>query len=787
MHAAAPHDLNRVFAEALTERLRRHDRLEMHAKQLHDGAAGDPRWLGRALLLRGYSARFLGQAEQAEALASEALAMLAAAADPAGCAACRDLIAGCLSSRGRFHEALAELAPILELPESARLPIEWFVTHAQLGIIHGRLGNFDEALRWYYRAIATARATGDAACQALALGGLGGYQLSLQNMDDAASSLDAAWALMGEQGKEWIHIWSVVALNRLMVLAQQKRFDEALPLAELVQLAEPGMSAVSRHKRKLLLAITCAQAGQFERAQQFLDEGLALCRQDAAPPPEWVWVQAHLWNHAGKHTQALQICEAHFDAAEQGRLAEAASPDDLVRLHTEMTLAHEALGQHAQALRSQRAMTDAERELVSAATRARRMTLQIQYELDSAQRDRDEALRRELEGAREQARLSDMNVALEAANNAKTRFLAAASHDLRQPVQALAMYMAALKTERGPGPPDSLVNRMDQSLHALSTMFDVLLDVSRLDAGLVSTNLETVRLKPLLHRLVDEFELRAAERLLKLRLHLPANLRAQQRDFATRSDAVLLERCLRNLIDNALKYTDRGGVVMRLKALANGPPRWRVEVKDTGAGIAAELQSQVFEEFFQVGNPERDRSKGLGLGLSIVRRMSVLLAHPLGLRSSPGRGCCFHLDVPRIEVEAPDTSGATDRETTLTAMGLIVIDDDAMVRDSLSTLLQHWGHRVIQGADAQEVLACWEQASRPRLDAAVVDLRLREGRTGLEAIAQLRHRLGSKLPALVITGDIAPQRLKQLTEAAQPWLPKPLMPMRLRSWLSSLA
>ena len=284
MHAAAPLDLNRVFAEALTERLRRHDRLEMHARQPHDGAAGDPRWLGRALLLRGYSARFLGQAEQAEALASEALAMLAAAADPAGCAACRDLIAGCLSSRGRFHEALAELASILELPESARLPIEWFVTHAQLGIIHGRLGNFDEALRWYYRAIATARATGDAACQALALGGLGGYQLSLQNMDDAASSLDAAWALMGEQGKEWIHIWSVVALSRLMVLAAET-FRRSAAVRRLVQLAEPGMSAVSRHKRKLLLAITCAQASQFERAQHFLDEGLALCRQDAGPPP----------------------------------------------------------------------------------------------------------------------------------------------------------------------------------------------------------------------------------------------------------------------------------------------------------------------------------------------------------------------------------------------------------------------------------------------------------------------------------------------------------------------
>ena len=786
MDSAALQALNRVFADALTERLRRHDRLEVHASRLMEEGAGSPRWTGRALVLRGYLARYQGHAEQAEELAGQALAMLGPHADAAGCAACRDLIAGCLASRGKLEEALSQLAPVLTLVESARLPVEWFVTHAQLGIVHGRLGHFDEALRWYYRAVASSRATADVACQALALGGLGGYQISLQNLDDAAAALDAAWGLMGDQGRDWAHIWSVVALNRLMVLVQQQRFDEALPLAELVQAAEPGMSAVGRHKRKLLLGITYVLAGEAERAQLFLDEGLALSRQDVAPPPEWVWAQAQLWNRAGQHAQALQICEAFFQAVEQGRVAEAAAPDDLVRLHTQATHAYEAQGQLAQALRSQRAMTHAERELVSSAARARRTTLQIQFELESAQRDRDEALRRELDGAREQARLGQMNQALEAANIAKTRFLAAASHDLRQPVQALAMYMAALKSEHVGSEANVLVGRMDQSLQALGKLFDVLLDVSRLDAGLVSTHVQTVRLPALLQRLVHEFELRAAERQLQVRLHLPANLPLALRAGATTSDPVLLERCLRNLLDNALKYTERGGVVVRLKVLAGEAPCWRIEVKDTGPGIAAELQSQVFDEFFQIGNPERDRARGLGLGLSIVRRTAGLLGHPLGLRSTPGRGCCFYLDVPRILVEEIASSPPADGLANGVALCLAVIDDDALVRDSLCTLLAQWGHRVIQGANAGEVLAAWQQLNQPRVQGAIVDFRLRGGVTGLQAIGALRHRVGPQLPALVITGDTAPPQLKQLNDAGQPWLLKPLKPLGLRSWLNSL-
>jgi CheY-like chemotaxis protein/anti-sigma regulatory factor (Ser/Thr protein kinase) len=250
----------------------------------------------------------------------------------------------------------------------------------------------------------------------------------------------------------------------------------------------------------------------------------------------------------------------------------------------------------------------------------------------------------------------------------------------------------------------------------------------------------------------------------------------------------LLEGCLRNLIDNALKYTPQGGVLVRWRPGAATPATWRIEVRDTGPGIAPAQQTRVFEEFFQIDNPERDRSKGLGLGLSIVQRTVRLLGHRLSLRSVPGRGCCFTLEVPRIAPnEALPVSALLDDGAAVSPLELAVIDDDAMVRDSLAQLLVRWGHSVHQGADVDEVLAQWQARGRPALDAAIVDLRLRAGRTGLEAIAELRQAAGERLPALVITGDTAPDRLRLLVQAGQAWLPKPLMPMRLRSWLQGLA
>ena len=800
MAANRSDELNQLFVNALAERLRRQDRLEPHARRIQDLAAGDPRWLLRARVLQGYAAAYQGRVDDAHSLASEVLAEFEAIADIPGSAAGRDLLSSCDIMRGDFPAALDVLKPVLAFAQASRTQIEWAVTYSRFSSVYERLGDFDEALRWHYRNLRAARASGDPASEAMALGALDGFQHSLQNTDDAAELLDSAWRLLGDEGHAWTHTWSVVAMNRLMVLAARARLEEAMPLAEAILKVEPGMPPGPRAKRKMLLASVFTAAGDSDRAQGLLDEDLALCPSNFPPPVEWVWAQAQLWNQAHRHADVVRICAAHCQAETQGQLAEADMPEDLVRLHNEATIAYEALGDHATALASQRALIVAERELVSAAARARRTTLQIQYELDSAQRDRDEAQRREQTSALEQARLGELNSALRAANEAKTRFLAAASHDLRQPVQALAMYMAALKLEGESLQRHGLMLRMDQSLHALSSMFDVLLDVSRLDAGMVKIHRGVVRLDELLARLVDEHLLRSEERRLKLRLRLPLAVSSP----TTHSDAVLLERCLRNLIDNALKYTVRGGVVVRLRAMpdrandlandiandlasdlqnvcANG---WPIEVRDTGPGLAPELHEQVFEEFFQVGNEERDRAKGLGL--SIVRRMTGLLGHRLRLSSRPGQGCCFSIDLPRVELPAPGGRPAAPTDAAQRALGLIVIDDDAQVRDSLAALLERWGHRVMQGASADDALRTWRHNGRPAVDAAIVDLRLRGGATGLEMIQQLRRELQPALPALVVTGDIAPQRLQQLSDAAQDWLPKPLAPMRLRSWLGSL-
>ncbi len=791
---APDHDaLNALFLNALAERVRRPDRLSALAADMLTRADGDAGWLARADILRGWGLASQGEFAAAEAAALQAAHVLHGSADPAGLAASRDLLAVCLTQRGAYAEVPPTLAPTLAMAPESRAQFEWSLTYARLAVVNERLGLFDDALRWHYRAIAAAHAWGDPANEALLLGALGGLQLSVQNLEGAAALLDAAWRLAGDAGTEWVHTWSVVAVNRLMVLTHQGRFAEALLLAGTIVNAEPGLPPAMRSKRKLLLAHAYSSAGRFDHAQRFLDEGLALSRKSAAPPVEWVWIQARIWNHAKRHAEALRVCQAHFDAAAAGTLADMPAPEDLVRLHSEATIAHEALGDLAGALRSQRAMIAAERELVSAAARARRTTLQVQFELDSAQRDRDDAQRREQAAEREQARLAELNTALHAANEAKTRFLAAASHDLRQPVQALTMYMAALKLETEAGQRDRLTERMEQSLHALSGLFDVLLDVSRLDAGQVTPNPAPLRLDGLLERLVDEHRLRAHERGLGLRLRLPAAGADAGAPPVTVSDAVLLERCLRNLIDNALKYTARGGLVVRLKAAGTRAeataPAWRIEVRDTGAGIAPELQQQVFEEFFQVGNEERDRAKGLGLGLSIVRRVALLLGHPLGLRSAPGRGSCFWIDVPQLHGPAADAAGPESHaaKAGVATLTLAVIDDDAHVRDSLGALLQRWGHRVFPGADADGALAAWQRGGRPRLDGALVDLRLHGGASGLETIAQLRRRVAARLPALVITGDTAPDRLARLKAADQPWLPKPVMPMRLRSWLNGLA
>jgi signal transduction histidine kinase len=385
----------------------------------------------------------------------------------------------------------------------------------------------------------------------------------------------------------------------------------------------------------------------------------------------------------------------------------------------------------------------------------------------------------ELVGAVEEMRAAKEGA--EQANRAKTTFLAAASHDLRQPVHALGLYMAALVDDDLSAAQQDLVQRMKASLGVLDTMFNALLDISRMDAGAVVPRLRPFAPAPLLHRLADEFAPQAAERDLRLSVRvadMPAGLHA-------RSDPVLVERIVRNLLGNAVKYTRSGGVLLSCRLRRGPAPHWLIEIWDTGPGIAAADRERVFEEFYQVGNPERDRLAGLGLGLSIVRRLTGLLEHRLALVTRPGRGSRFALELPCTDEALPRPSAA-DRDGTVAGLVVAVIDDDPDVRTGMQLLLARWGCHVVAGADAAEILQQLRVAgSAPR--AIVADYRLRGGDTGIEAIAALRAGCGSALPALLVSGDSSPEQLALMQASGHACMSKPLRPARLRSWLVGAA
>ena len=391
----------------------------------------------------------------------------------------------------------------------------------------------------------------------------------------------------------------------------------------------------------------------------------------------------------------------------------------------------------------------------------------------------------ELVAALEQMRAAKDSAEL--ANRSKTTFLAAASHDLCQPVHALGLYLAALLDDDLSPTQGDLVQRMKAALAALDTMFNALLDISRMDAGAVIPRLRAFALAPMLHRLAEELAPQAADRNLRLSVRMapsPSGLHA-------RSDPVLVERIVRNLLGNAVKYTRNGGVLLscRLRGTA-ASCCWLIEVWDTGLGIAEADHERVFEEFYQVGNPERDRLAGLGLGLSIVRRLTSLLGHRLTLFSRPGRGSRFLLELPCTRDE-PLRPAGDDRQGTVAGLVVAVIDDDPDVRNSMQVLLGRWGCRVLAGADSADVMQLlrappWALTRSP-LQAIVADYRLRGGRTGIDAIAALRATCGNTLPALLVSGDSSPEQLALMAASGLACMSKPIRPARLRGWLVAAA
>ncbi|WP_448191961.1 ATP-binding protein [Azospirillum sp. sgz301742] len=376
--------------------------------------------------------------------------------------------------------------------------------------------------------------------------------------------------------------------------------------------------------------------------------------------------------------------------------------------------------------------------------------------------------------ATEQA-LAAAKEAAEGANQAKSRFLAAASHDLRQPVQSLLLFMGVLKDRLTQEPTAAAaLSAMEQSLDALRLLLDSLLDISRLDAGLIEPQPVDMPVTQLLDRFAAEYGPRAAA--------LGLRFRVVRSTLAVHSDPALLERILRNLIENALRYTRSGGVLIGCRRCGG---RVRIMVADTGIGIAGERVDDIFEEFYQLGNPERDRSKGLGLGLAVVRRLSRLLGHGVEVHSRVGRGSVFSLDVPLVRrpprFDPPAAPAASGERHGL----VLVIDDEVLVRLGLQTMLESWGHTVLVAGSVGEALQRVEECRRAP-DAILADYRLRDGETGIQAIRMIEERFGACPPAAMITGDTAPERLAEARASGIQMLHKPVVAVELRKAIASM-
>ncbi|UVH61129.1 hybrid sensor histidine kinase/response regulator [Variovorax paradoxus] len=373
--------------------------------------------------------------------------------------------------------------------------------------------------------------------------------------------------------------------------------------------------------------------------------------------------------------------------------------------------------------------------------------------------------------------LSHQIAATQRVSEEKTRFLAAASHDLRQPLHAIALFGAVIEKKlKGTEEWDHAVRLMD-AVGTLGDSLDILLDISRLDAGEVAPQIRPVELNPLFLALNNVFVAQAADRDLQLRLRATP--------CWVLSDPQLLQRLLSNLVDNALKYTTRGGVVVA--ARARGPLVW-IDVCDTGIGIADEHLGRIFDEFYQIGNPGRDRAQGLGIGLSIVQRLSRLLAHPLQVRSRLHHGSRFRLVLPAVIASGVVPLAACPGAASPLPQRVLLIDDEAAIRQAVTGLLQAHGvaiDAVASEAEAEAVLVQAAHGSAP-VEVLLCDVRLADGADGLAAAQRLSARFGPGLQVLLITGETAPQRQRQMLDSGLQVLLKPVAADRLLQALASL-
>ena len=380
-----------------------------------------------------------------------------------------------------------------------------------------------------------------------------------------------------------------------------------------------------------------------------------------------------------------------------------------------------------------------------------------------------DSISKELERSRLLDELIAKSNALDEANRAKTRFLAAASHDLRQPMQAAVLLVESLQERTREAENRRIVESIRNSVISMSALLNAILDVSRFDAGTVKPERSHFPVAQVLDRLRGQFAQAAKQKHLEFRVR-PC-------DAVVETDPILLYRVLVNFCNNALQYTAAGGVLVGCRRRGAGVV---IEVWDTGVGIAADKHREIFREFHQLANPQRDRGQGLGLGLAIVERTAGLLGHALALRSRPGRGSVFSIAVPvgdAAQVRAVDRPAIAD----LAGCTVLVIEDEAEIRAAMTILLEGWQCRVLAAASASEADAVLGRAGRSP-DVLLVDYRLPGHENGVKLLQRLQQ-LHPGAGAILITGDVDPAILREAGDAGCQILHKPLRPARLRSLL----
>lgn len=369
---------------------------------------------------------------------------------------------------------------------------------------------------------------------------------------------------------------------------------------------------------------------------------------------------------------------------------------------------------------------------------------------------------------------TNQNIAEEAVV-AKDKFLAAASHDLRQPLHAQSLYLDAIEPYVQPRGLTAL-EALRKTNEALANLFNSLLDVSRLNSGSIDIQRRHLHLDEMAQALYEEHQPRATEKGLQLQVDCPA--------LAVHSDPILLERIVRNLLSNAIRYTREGSITLTCRQ--QDADTVSIAVSDTGVGIPQEELDNIFREYYQLGNVERDRNKGLGLGLSIVKKLCDLLDIGLHCESEPGKGSTFTLSVLAGDARLADPVAAQPTPIIQLHKTVLVVDDEQDILSGAEFLLKEWGCQVVTGESAAALLEkLRQQPVEP--DVILADYRLRDGLTGVEAVADIRALYERNVPAVIITGDTSPEILQEVRSHGLFLMYKPIAPAKLRAALHQLA